>query len=86
MTRYSRENFLTRPDDNVLILIWDDRAAPQPDIYNEKVQEVAQNLSVSAGASKERYALGRTSLSSTEKLDGYQECTRNLSSSIALIV
>ncbi|KAF9593832.1 hypothetical protein IFM89_025617 [Coptis chinensis] len=80
MIRYSSENFLTIPDNNILMLIWDGRDAPKPDIYNEKVQEVAQNLSISAGASKERYALGWTSLSNTEKLYGYQECTRDLSS------
>ncbi|PIA33309.1 hypothetical protein AQUCO_04100021v1 [Aquilegia coerulea] len=80
MIRYSGENFITKPDYTVVLTIWDVRDVPQPDIYDKKVQEVAQNLSISAGKSEERFAVGWTNVSSTLRLQGYHVCTRDLSS------
>ncbi|KAF5202401.1 Cysteine-rich receptor-like protein kinase [Thalictrum thalictroides] len=80
MIRYSGENFITKADYTVVLTIYDTRDVPQPDIYNKKVQEVAQNLSISAGKSEERFAVGWTNVSSTLRLQGYEVCTKDLSS------
>ncbi|KAF8399105.1 hypothetical protein HHK36_014971 [Tetracentron sinense] len=80
MLCYSITNFLTTPDNAISFTIYDQRKAPQQDVYNQRVKVLLQNLSFTAGKSEKRYALGWTKVANNQTLYGYVECTRDLNS------
>ncbi|KAF6133977.1 hypothetical protein GIB67_040741 [Kingdonia uniflora] len=80
MIRYSNVDFLQKPNEIALLSLYDTRQAPHPEIFNEKVQALVKNLSVTAGAREKRFALGWTNVMDTFTLYGYLDCTRDLSS------
>eukprot|EP00261_Vitis_vinifera_P010338 XP_002280493.1 PREDICTED: cysteine-rich receptor-like protein kinase 26 [Vitis vinifera] len=78
MLRYSHRNFVNKTDYTLTFRLYDTRNAPDPDIYDAKVQRLMQNLSSTAGASEKRYAVGRTTAPENFTLYGYVDCTRDI--------
>ncbi|RVW32360.1 Cysteine-rich receptor-like protein kinase 24 [Vitis vinifera] len=78
MLRYSHRNFVNKTDYTLTFSLYDTRNAPDPDIYDAKVQRLMQNLSSTAGASEKRYAVGRTTAPENFTLYGYVDCTRDI--------
>ena len=78
MLRYSHRNFVNKTDYTLTFSLYDTRNAPDPDIYDAKVQRLLQNLSSTAGASEKRYAVGRTTAPENFTLYGYVDCTRDI--------
>ncbi|KAF6133979.1 hypothetical protein GIB67_040743 [Kingdonia uniflora] len=78
MIRYSNVNFLQKSNESILLSLYDTRQAPGPEVFDDKVQELIQNLSVTAGMSEKRFALGWTNVTNRVDLYGYLDCTRDL--------
>ncbi|XP_052196080.1 cysteine-rich receptor-like protein kinase 25 [Diospyros lotus] len=81
MVRYSNDDFIGKVNITIASAVYDPAFAPHPDSYVKSVRFLTQNLSSTAAASGKRFALGMTQLLDDQRLYGYFDCTRDISTS-----
>ncbi|KAA8547791.1 hypothetical protein F0562_004220 [Nyssa sinensis] len=78
MVRYSKVDFINKPDNTIALMIYNVRDAPNQDSYDPTVKMLMQRLSYAAGLSNNRSAVGRTSMVGNRSIYGYVDCTRDI--------